>query len=78
MTMKFHLSNTADEIATMRGAIRRCGDYEALREYCDMLTCSDLDSVQLDILTDMVDRRIRVGASAQTIPVVNLLMVDQA
>ena len=54
-----NLTQTADEIASMRGAIRRKADYEALREYCDMLTCGDLDCTQLDILTGMVERRIR-------------------
>jgi len=65
MTHGFQLSNLADAIAVMRGAIRRGGNYEALREYCDMLTYGDLDTVQLDILTGMVERRIRRAVVVQ-------------
>ena len=60
----------------MRGAIRRHGDYEALREYCGRLTCGGLDAVQLDILTGMVGRRIRQGITQDTVPVLSIALVD--
>ena len=71
-----HLIDTAGEIAAMRGAIRRGDDYNALRGYCDMLTCGGLDPVQLDILTSMVGRRIRSGITQDTVPVMGIALVD--
>lgn len=48
------LARLADDCAR---ALSPTQDWDALRDELDMLTGGDLDTTQLDLLTDMVARR---------------------
>ena len=57
MTAK--LAKRADEIAAK---IRMPAEnWEVLRDYVDLKTGGELDCIQLDLLTDMVEQRIKRG-----------------
>lgn len=55
---KINLKQKADEIAARYYPKTPWVSWERLRDYVDVKTANDLDPIQLDILTDMVARRM--------------------